>query len=335
MSRPDDAKLPPIPPNGYRAAVLNRKRTMTSAALAQADTSTRSTPLGIVLAVLAITTLAIQDVLTKVLVHEVAIAQMLAVRFLVFSLFALLFAAFNGGIIEAARTERPLLHVARSAILIVDMVLFCWGLRLLGLAEFHAIYATAPLIATLLAGPLLGEEVGWRRRLAVAAGLAGALVIIRPGFGVFGVGAIIALTTALCWAGYNLMTRVTSRTDSLATSTLYVALTGAAMLTPFGIIEWQPLDGRNALFVAAVSMTGILGHMLFIKALEHAPASVLQPFNYLLLVWAAIFGFAIFAEIPDALTILGALIIVASGLYVAWRERVRSVKRPVRARKRR
>ncbi len=335
MSQYDHAQLLPVARRRYRGVSINRKPSMTSAALAPTDAPSRSSRLGILFAVLAITTLSVQDVLTKILVQEVPVAQMLAVRFLVFLAFAIVFAAMNGGLLHAASSGRPLLQVARSAVLILDMAIFCWGLQLLGLAEFHAIYATAPLIATLLAAPLLGEEVGWRRRVAVAVGLMGAIIIIRPGLGVFGLGALTAVAAALCWAGYNLMTRVTSRSDDLATSTLYVALTGSAILTPFGIASWQPLEGRNALFVAAVSMTGILGHMLFIKALEHAPASVLQPFNYLLLVWAAIFGFAIFAEVPDALTILGALIIVASGLYVAWRERVRSVKRPVRARKRR
>ena len=297
---------------------------MTAATSAESLDRKRSVPLGMLLAVLGLSIFGLQDVLTKVLVSGYPIAQFLMVRYWAFTVFAVVYAQMHGGLRAAIASRRPLLQVTRGMMLVIDMALFCLALRFIGLADLHAIYAVAPLMTTMLVGPMLGEQVGWRRRTAVVVGFVGALVILRPGLGVVHWAAFIVLAAALTWAFYMIITRMVSRTDSFQTSTLYTAICGALSFTPFGILQWQWPDAMGWTILAAVSTTGIIGHMVYIKALEHAPAIVLQPFTYLLLVWATFYGFVVFGDLPDQWTILGAIIVVASGLYVTWREWVRS-----------
>ncbi len=284
----------------------------------------RSVTAGMVYAVSAISVFALQDAMTKFLVSAYPISQFLLVRFAVFAVFALGWAAMQGGLQRALKTQHLWLQLARAALLIGEIYLFCMALQFLSLGDLHAIYATTPLVVTILAGLLLGEAIGWRRRVAVALGFLGALIIIRPGLGVMHWAALLVLASGFGFALYIVATRKVGRDDSVATSTLYVAAGGAALVAPFGITQWQPMDLHGALLMGGISLTGVVGHMLYITALTQAPAVVIQPFTYLLLVWAVIYGFVFFGTLPDTLTVLGALIVVISGLYVSWREWVRS-----------
>ena len=151
----------------------------------------------------------------------------------------------------------------------------------------------------------------------------GALIIIRPGAGVMHPAALIALLAAAMFAAYNLMTRLASRSDRFETSLLYLAWVGAIGVTPFGLAVWRAPDPAAWTMMALLAASGIVGHLLFIKALELTPASLLQPLNYSLLVWATLIGFVVFDELPDTWTLAGACVIVASGLYAMFRERVR------------
>ena len=286
--------------------------------------SARAAPGGTLCALAAIALFGLQDAMTKFLVGSYPITQFLLVRFAVFAAFAVGYAAYSGGLRRALVTRRPGLQSIRAALLIVDILLFCLALRFMTLGDLHAVYATTPLMVTLLVGPLLGEHVGWRRRTAVAVGFVGALVIIRPGLGVMHWAAFIVLASGFCFALYSIATRKVSKDDSLETSTLYTAVGGLLLLLPFGIAQWQPVDMNGALLMAGISVTGLAGHMLYIRALTLAPAVVVQPLTYLLLVWAVFYGFVLFGTLPDGLTMVGALIVVGSGLYVIWREWVRS-----------
>lgn len=278
---------------------------------------------GMLLCLAALLLFACQDAFTKVLARDYAVAQFLLVRFWAFAAFATVFAALRCGVGTAARSARPLLQLARCTIVVIEIGMFAYTLRYLGLAEVHAISATFPLIATLLAGPVLGEAVGWRRRVAVAVGFAGALIIIRPGAGVFHVAALVALAASVMFAVYNVLTRLVSRSDRFETSLLYLAWVGAIGTTPFGLAEWRSPDAHAWLLMVLLAVCGIIGHLLFIKALELTPASLLQPLNYSMLVWATLIGFAVFGELPDMWTVIGALVVVGSGLYAMFRERVR------------
>ena len=284
----------------------------------------QTAPTGMAYAFFAIALFGLQDAMTKFLVGVYPISQFLLVRFAVFTVFAFGYAAYYGGIRQAFRSQRPWLQMTRGVLLMVDIVLFCLALKFMSLGDLHAVYATTPLMVTLLVGPLLGEFVGWRRRTAVAVGFLGALIIIRPGLGVMHWAALIVVASGFFFALYTIATRKVSATDSLATSTLYTALGATAVIAPLGILQWQPLDMPGALAMGGISLTGILGHMLYMRSLALAPAIVLQPLTYLLLVWAVFYGFTLFHTLPDGWTVAGALIVVGSGLYVSWREWIRS-----------
>ena len=296
--------------------------TLASPALGQARLNTA--PKGMLYATSAMALFGLQDALTKYLVGTYPISQFLLVRFGVFALFALGFAATQGGIAQAFVTRRPWLQVARSVILLIDIALFCVALQWMSIGDLHAVYATTPLMVTLLVGPMLGEFVGWRRRTAVAIGFIGALIIIRPGLGVMHWAALIVLASGFFFALYTIATRKVSAEDGLATSTLYASFGVTLLVAPFGIAQWQPIDLNGALAMAGISLTGILGHMLYMRSLALAPAIVLQPLTYMLLVWAVFYGYTLFHTLPDLWTVVGACVVVASGLYVSWREWVRA-----------
>ena len=181
-----------------------------------------------------------------------------------------------------------------------------------------------PLIVTALSVPLLREQVGMRRWSAVCVGFLGALLIIRPGSGFANPAVLLLLASALAYALYQIATRWVMAHDSPATGIIFAALIGSLGTTtalPFIFVMPQSLFDL-ALFVSLGCLGG-LGHFLVIKAFQAAPASVIAPLGYVELIGTAILGYLIFGNFPDALTWVGALIIIASGLYIAMRERRR------------
>ncbi len=286
-------------------------------------TDSRWQRMGVLLCLVALFVFACQDAATKVLAQRYAVPQIIMVRFLAFAAFTIAYVTMRGSFARAVRARRPWLQVCRSVLIVIEMIIFNNGLVYLGLAESHALFAVFPLMVTALAIPVLGERVGWRRWFGVAVGFAGALLIIRPGFGVFQPAGLIPLAAALAFAGYSLMTRLASFSDDFATSLLYMGVVGAVAATATGLPFWQVPDRDGWILLGFVSATGILGHILLIKALELAPASLLQPFNYSLLVWATLIGFVVFGDLPDYWTATGAVLVVIGGGYVIWRERRR------------
>lgn len=270
---------------------------------------------GIGLCLLAMLVFASQDAITKVLVQEFAVAQIIMLRYWLFLVFALGYAHLHGGLAAAARTRHPWLQLLRSLLSVGEIAIFSLGLRYLGLAESHALFAVFPLLALALAGWVLGEFIGTRRWLAAAVGFAGTLVILRPGLGLFEVSALIPLSAALAFAVYNLITRLVSREDGFTTNILYMAAVGAVASTVFGLPAWQPPSPGDWGKIAVLSVSGIVAHMLLIKALAYAPAGILQPFNYSLLVFAMLIGLLVFGDFPDAWTMVGAVLVVAGGYY--------------------
>jgi drug/metabolite transporter (DMT)-like permease len=274
---------------------------------------------GIAYALLAWLLFACMDAGSKLLAEEYSIVQILWVRFVSLLAVSGSLALRHGS--TGLITRRFWLQSLRSLMLMVEIGLFIWTITVLPLADAHAILAIAPLLVTALSVPLLGEKVGIRRWTAVGVATIGMLIILRPGFGVMHPMALVALLCACMWSLYQVLTRVVSRTDPPLTTLFYTALIGAVALTVIGPFYWRAPDAQGWALFVVVAVLGASGHYLLIKALQLAPASVLQPFAYTVLVWATIVGYTMFGNLPDRFTVAGALIIVASGLYAFARER--------------
>lgn len=275
---------------------------------------------GIAALVLATLLFACQDAITKHLTASVPVLQLMFVRYCFFALFALLYATRGKSLRVAFQSRRPGLQLVRGLLIAGEMALFAYCLKFLGIAEMHTLFACFPLMITGLSVPLLGEQVGWRRWIAVSVGFAGTLVIIQPGSGVFSVHAFIALTCALMFAFYNIVTRKVSREDRFETSLLYFGCVGFAatgLAVPF---FWQTPALEDCLWLLAISIISIFSHLLLIKSLQLAPAVILQPFNYFILMWAMLIGYLFYGEILEPTTLAGASLVVASGVYIARRE---------------
>ena len=226
------------------------------------------------------------------------------------------------------KTARPAVQLARSAIMFFSNGCYIGALSVVALATASAIMFTAPLIVTALSVPFLGERVGIRRWTAVIVGFLGALIIIRPGLDTPGFdatepGLVLLLVSAACFAVYQILTRKLSDRDSAETMIVYMPLTGAiAMSCAMPFVGVIPEGWSNwTLFILVGVLGGFTQHFVT-KSLEQAPASVVSPYLYGELLVAAIVGFAIFGDFPDTWTWVGAAVIAASGIYIAYREGV-------------
>lgn len=280
---------------------------------------------GILFALIATVIFATQDATSKLLVQSISPFQMTMMRFWAFGGFSILLALRKGSIGASLRTGYPLLQVLRGVLLVTDIWMFVLALRTVQLPEVQSITLVYPLLVTLAAIPLLGERVGIFRLSAVVVGFLGALVIVRPGGVPLDWGVGFAVGSGACYALYIVLTRKVSATDSATTSMLYVGLVGLAVTSAVGIFFWQPLDLRTTLLVSYIMVTGVVAHGLMILALSQAPASVLQPFNYTSLPWSIILSLLVFQHMIDPVSLLGALVIVAAGLVVMARERIRKI----------
>lgn len=277
---------------------------------------------GIVLVLLAHIAFTTMDATNKALSASYPVTQIVFAFFLGFALAALARATSAGGIAAALRTSRPAAQLLRAALLPVNMACVVLALSLMPMAEVMAVGISYPLMITVLSALVLKEHVGPRRWTAVAVGFLGVLLILRPGAGVFNPASLLVLAAAALFAVYQIMTKTLGRTDGSVTLGLYPALVGLAVYAVALPFDFHMPDAQALAMFALAAAGGTAGHMLVIQALESAPASVLQPFNFVQLVWATIAGYLVFGELPDALCVLGAAVVVSSGLYVWWRERV-------------
>lgn len=271
--------------------------------------------LGIVLCLLSMLLFASQDGITKVLVKDLPVAQLVMLRYWVFLAFAIGYSLYRGHLWLACRSHHPFLQIVRALIGVGESALFGLGLRYLGMAEMHALYAVFPLMTLALAGAFLGEYVGIRRWIAAAIGFMGTAVILRPGTGVFELAALIPLVSALGFAVFSVLTRRISQADSFATNMLYMGCFGAMAITLSGLPGWVSPSPRQWILIGVLSTLGMVAQLLLLQALRYATAATLQPFNYTLLVFATLIGLFVFGELPDTWTVVGACMVIAGGLY--------------------
>jgi drug/metabolite transporter (DMT)-like permease len=223
--------------------------------------------------------------------------------------------------VRLLRTPRWRLQLLRGLLLFGATLCNFTAVRYLQLAETGAINFAIPLLVAAFAVPVLGERVGIRRWAAIVVGFVGVLVIVRPTPELFQPAMILSLCSVVCSAFYVLTTRLVAQTDGHQTSNAYAAVVGVCLTTPLVPFFWTTPGGIEWLVVAALGLFGGLGHYLLTAASQHAPAPVIAPLWYTQIVWAILIGYLAFADVPDAPTLLGAGIVLVSGLYVAYRER--------------
>ena len=226
------------------------------------------------------------------------------------------------------RTRRPTVQIGRSVLMLVSNMVFVMAIGRVPLATASAIGFTSPLIVTALSVPLLHESVGWRRWTAVLVGFGGALLVIRPGSGFHHPAVLLLLASALAYALYLIGTRWVSRYDNAATGIIFAALFGSLAMTvvlPFAFV--MPRTLWDGLLFCSLGMFGGVGHYLIIRAFQLGPAAVIAPLGYVELIGTSTLGYLIFDNFPDLWTWVGAGVIIASGIYVAFRERRRREQR--------
>jgi drug/metabolite transporter (DMT)-like permease len=221
------------------------------------------------------------------------------------------------------RTGRPVLQVTRAAILLGSTALNFFALKYLRLDQVLAITFSTPFFVAALSGPVLGEWVGPRRWAAIGVGFIGVLVVTRPGFGLVHPAALLAILATLSYAAYMLSTRLLSRVDSNDTTLFYSNFIGAVVMLPVVPFFWRTPDLFQFGLMIMAGALASFGHYMLIVAHRHAPAPVLSSFIYSQLVWVVMLGYVVFGDVPDGYTLAGASIVIASGLYIFHRERIR------------
>lgn len=273
---------------------------------------------GILLMLLAILMFTAMDALAKGLVARYPTAQVVWVRFAGQALLVALI--LNARLPVYARTAMPRLHVLRAFAQMGATGFFFLSLNYIGLAEATALTDLNPVLITLGAALFLGEKLGPRRIAGVLAAMVGAMIIIRPGLSVFTPAALLPLCCAVCYAAAALLTRKVGATESVWTAMIWGPAVGTVVLTLAAPLYWQPFAPSDLPLFALLVALGTGAQLCLIRSFSVAEASVVAPFGYVGIVLATIWGIVLYDEFPDALSLLGAAVIVAAGLYVWHRE---------------
>ncbi len=224
---------------------------------------------------------------------------------------------------DILKTQHPYLQMGRGALAAGSATLFIVAISFVPLADAVAISFVAPFVVTVLGALILGEAVGIRRWVAVSIGFLGTLVVIRPGMGVIHPAAVLVLIAALLFALRQILSRKLSGSDKTITTVAYTALTASALLTlPLPFVWRTPEWGFEIALLTSMAVLAGIAEVMVIRSLELAQAVVLAPVHYSLLIWGTFYGWMVFGQLPDLWTWIGALIIVATGIYTLHRERL-------------
>lgn len=221
-------------------------------------------------------------------------------------------------------SSKPGLQLLRALLLSGATLFNFFAIKHLRLDQTATVFFLTPLVVAALAGPLLGEWVGWRRLLAIMTGFLGVLLVMRPGFGGIHWAIGYSFCSMFSYALYSISTRYLAAHDPSEVTQFYSPIAGIVCLAPFALVSWQwPTELAHWLLLMSIGVYGAFGHWLLILAHRQAPAPTLSPFTYTGLVWMTVFGFLFFGDVPDVWTLAGGLIVIGSGLYLLYRERQR------------
>ena len=270
----------------------------------------------------AVVAFSLMDVCLKLLAPHYPAVQVAALRGLTSLPLVLLWIAFTGGFARV-RSRRWHLHLLRGVLAVLMLSSFAFALRDLPLAEAYSLFFVAPLLVTALAVPLLGERVGWRRWVAILIGLAGVLVVLRPDAArMSNLGSVAVLVAAVSYALSAITVRVLGRTESTQSMVFWMI----SLLTIFAIASawnhWVQVRFEDSPILLTLAISGALGQYAITEAFKHSDASIVAPFDYTALIWGIGFDWLIWHTTPDRMMLIGASIIVASGLYLIRRDRV-------------
>ena len=221
---------------------------------------------------------------------------------------------------DILNTKQPYIQFSRGVILSLNNCLVVYTFTLLGLVETHAIIACYPLIVAGLSVPFLGERFGWRRWMAIFTGFIGVIIILRPNTNIITEGSIFAIIGAIMFAVYLILTRYVFRSDTAITSFFWTGIGGTVTMSLISLFIWDDILKEDYLWLLLMCILSAGSHFMMVKTLQVAEASVVQPFSYLQLVFGSIIGVTIFSESIDLMIIVGALVVIGSGLFTTWRE---------------
>ena len=280
-----------------------------------------STLAGIGLMLLGIFLFSCNDALGKWLLTTYSVGQMLLIRSIA-ALLVLAPFAIAGGTRPFAQAPRPGLQILRVLLSTAEVVMFFWAVSYLPLADTVTFYLAGPIYVTALSALLLGEAVGWRRWSAVLVGFIGVLIVLRPSPETLTLPALIALAGSLFYALLMIATRYLRGTSDvvMATGQVSTTLIFAVVTAPFGWVA--PAPGDIGL-MALLGVVAVVALMAVNRSLKLAPASVVVPYQYTLIVWAVVLGYLVFGDVPDVYVLAGSAIIIGAGLYIFFREQAR------------
>ena len=274
--------------------------------------------IAVLLMLLGMLLFSMNDVLGKWLVGMYSPWQLLLIRSLA-ALAVLLPLMRWEGLLAAVTVERPKLHILRTLLATIEVACFYFAVIYLPLADVMAFYLAAPIFVAAMSPFLLGERVGWRRWTAILVGFVGVLIALGPSASSFALPALLSIAGSFF---FSLMV-VTTRALGSAPDRVLVfwqtigALVAGLAISPFA---WVPPTGRDYVLLAFLGVVALGAHLCVNRSLKLAPAATVAPYQYTMIVWAILLGYPVFGDVPSQQMLLGAAIIVASGLFIFWRE---------------
>ena len=274
------------------------------------------------LMLVAVILFSIMDTAMKLLAERVPAMQVAALRALSSLPLVLGYVAWRGGFTGIWRVRWPL-HWLRAVIGIVMLALFAYGLQTLSLAEAYTIFFIGPILITALSVLVLKEKVDAARWIAIAVGMAGVLVVLRPsGEGFLTLGGLAVLVSAVCYAVSTVTGRILARTERSEHMVFWLMLMMAAGAGALAAPAWVPLQAPQLPLLAVLAVSGFLAQLALTEAFSHGEASVVAPFEYTALAWGVGIDWLLWHTLPDRTTLIGAAIIIGSGLYLIRHETV-------------
>jgi len=271
--------------------------------------------MGILFAITAFFSFSLLDAVQKTAVINHSIFQLLLVKYF-FVLFLSLFESKRKINYKFYKSNNIKLQILRSLLSLIESGCFVLSFRYLTLADAHSVGSLTPILIVILSAIILKEKVSPKTWIAIFIGFVGVLIILRPGTSIFNPYSLIPLAAAFFLGLYQVFTKKASEYDPSETSLFYTSIIGIVIMSILAFIYWQPTNINSYFIFLGTGIFFSLGVYFQIIALTRARASVIQPFHYTLIFWAIILGFIFYGDIPDAFTLIGALVITISGIFV-------------------